>query len=379
MKIKTNKAIFWTILFSLFLISCQNNAIIEEEVQDEYSVSDQWIIIEKEQFEAEHMRVEKMATQNFSKTYQTTGKIITNYKSSAMVNTSIPGKINDVKVVLNQNINKGQLLCTVESNEFIELQKNYFIAQAQLKPVKSNYLRQKQLLEENISSEKAFFEAEAAYEILVAEVSATKAQLENMQISEELLQEGKIQNNYKIYAPIDGQIQQINSQIGEYIEPQDVLMHIVNGKNALLEFVIYADFATNIEIGQHLHFFTSVNRSRDYEAEVISVGQSMNSELQGVVCQAKILGEESLIPGSKVMLELFYNNVDLRAIDHEAILKAENKYYVLVLDKEDEERYYFKKTEVKIGESNDEFTEIHSPEIVAEVLTKGAYYINLEE
>lgn len=325
------------------------------------------------------MRVEKMATQNFSKTYQTTGKIITNYKSSAMVNTSIPGKINDVKVVLNQNIKKGQLLCTVESNEFIELQKNYFIAQAQLKPVKSNYLRQKQLLEENISSEKAFFEAEAAYEILVAEVSATKAQLENMQISEELLQEGKIQNNYKIYAPIDGQIQQINSQIGEYIEPQDVLMHIVNGKNALLEFVIYADFATNIEIGQHLHFFTSVNRSRDYEAEVISVGQSMNSELQGVVCQAKILGEESLIPGSKVMLELFYNNVDLRAIDHEAILKAENKYYVLVLDKEDEERYYFKKTEVKIGESNDEFTEIHSPEIVAEVLTKGAYYINLEE
>lgn len=379
MKIKTNKAIFWTIFLSLFLFSCQSNAVIEEEVQDENSVSDQYIIIEKQQFEAEQMKVEKLNAQNFSKTYQTTGKIITNYQSSAMVNTAIPGKINDVKVVLNQNIKKGQVLCTVESNEFIELQKNYLIAQAQLKPVQLNYLRQKQLLQENISSEKAFLEAEAAYEILLAEVSASRVQLENMQLSDDLIQSGKIQNNYKIYAPIEGQIQQINAQIGEYIEPQDVLMHIVNGKNALLEFVIYADFATNIKIGQHLHFFTSVDRTKDYEAEVISVGQSMNTELQGVVCQAKILGEESLIPGSKVMLELFYNNINLRAIDHEAILKAENKYYLLVLDKMDEESYSFKKIEVKIGESNDRFTEIHSPNIEAEVLTKGAYYINLEE
>ncbi len=105
-------------------------------------------------------------------------------------------------------------------------------------------------------------------------------------------------------------------------------MKIVNGQNALLEFVIYADFASTIEIGQHLHFFTSVDRSMEYEAEVISVGQSMNSELQGVVCQAEILGDASLIPGSKVMLELFYNNISLMAIDHEAVLKSEDKNYV---------------------------------------------------
>ncbi|NPD46462.1 MULTISPECIES: efflux RND transporter periplasmic adaptor subunit [unclassified Lentimicrobium] len=378
MKIKTYNAIYWNIIISLFFISCQNNTVIEEEAQGETTI-EEWIVIEKQAFEAEHMKLETMKAQNFSKTYQTTGKIITNYQSSAMVNTSISGKINDVKVVLNQNVEKGQVLCTVESNEFIELQKNYLVALAQLKPVKSNYLRQKQLFEENISSEKAFLEAESVYEILLAEVDASRAQLENMQLSKELLNGGKIQNYFNIYAPIEGQIQQINSQIGEYVEPQNVLMHIVNGKNALLEFVIYADFASNIEVGQHLHFFTSVDRTKDYEAKVISVGQSMNSELQGVVCQASIMGEESLIPGSKVMLELFYNNINLFAIDHEAVLKAENKYYVVVLEKEDEMRYYFKKTEVKIGESNDEFTEIKTPQIKGQILTKGAYYVNLEE
>lgn len=379
MKIKTNKTLYWSIIISLFFISCQSNVIIEEEAQDDVSASDEWIIIEKQQFEAEQMKLEKMKTHNFSKTYQTTGKIITNYQSSAMVNTSISGKINEVKVVLNQNVKKGQVLCTVESNEFIELQKDYLIALAQRKPVQSNYLRQKQLFEENISSEKAFLEAESEYEILLAELDASKAQLENMQLSEDLIKSGRIQNYFKIYAPIEGQIQQINVQIGEYIEPQNVLMNIVNGENALLEFVIYADFATNIEIGQHLHFFTSVDRSKDYEARVISVGQSMNSELQGVVCQADILGDESLIPGSKVMLELFYNNIELSAIDHEAVLSAENKHYVLVLDKEDEKGYYFKKTEVKIGESNGQFTEIISPKLDGDILAKGAYYVNLEE
>ena len=352
---------------------------MEEEVQDENPVSDEWIIIKKQQFEAEQMKLESLTVQDFSKTYQTTGKIITNYQSSAMVNSSISGKIKDVKVVLNQNVKKGQVLCTVESNEFIDLQKNYMIAKAQLKPAKANFLRQKKLLEENITSEKAFLEAESEYKILLAEVEASGAQLTNMQLSKDLLEEGEIQNNFKIYAPIEGQIQQINSQIGEYIESQTVLMQIVNGKNALLEFVIYADFASNIEIGQQLHFFTSVDRSKDYKAEVISVGQSMNSELQGVVCQAKIIGDESLIPGSKVMLELFYNNISLMAIDHEAVLTTDGKSYILVQQKEDDQAYYFEKVEVETGESNARFTEIVSPQIQGKILTKGAYFINLEE
>lgn len=352
---------------------------MEEEGQDENPVSDELIIIEKRQFEAEQMKLENLSAQNFSKTYQTTGKIITNNQSTAMVNSSIPGKINDINVVLNQNIKKGQVLCTVESNEFIGLQKNYLIALAQLKPAKANYLRQKQLFEENISSEKAFLQAESEYKILLAEVESSKAQLVNMNVPEELLQSGQIQNFFKVYAPIEGQIQQIKAQIGEYIDPQNVLMKLVNGKNALLEFVIYADFATNVEVGQQLHFFTSVDRTKDYKAEVISVGQSMNSELQGVVCQAKIIGNETLIPGSKVMLELFYNDISLLAIDHEAVLKSDNKNYVLVLQKEDEQRYYFKKTAVKIGETNAKYTEIKSPQIQNKILTKGAYFINLAE
>jgi cobalt-zinc-cadmium efflux system membrane fusion protein len=352
---------------------------VEEEVQDENPVSDALIVIDKHQFQAENMKLENLLAQNFSKTYQTTGKIITNYQSSAMVNASISGKIKEVKVVLNQNVRKGEVLCTIESNEFIDLQKNYLIAKAQLKPAKANFLRQKKLLEENIASEKAFLEAESEYKMLLAEVEASGAQLTNMQLSRDLLEEGEIQNYFNIYAPIEGQIQQINSQIGEYIESQNVLMRIVNGKNALLEFVIYADFASNIEIGQHLHFFTSVDRSKEYAAEVISVGQSMNSELQGVVCQAKIIGDESLIPGSKVMLELFYNNISLMAIDHEAVLSADGKSYILVKLKEDDQAYYFEKVEVNIGESNAQFTEIVSPQIQGEILTKGAYFINLEE
>lgn len=379
MKIKTYNTIFWSILCSLIMISCQNNTRVEEEVQIENSVSDELIIIEKQQFEAEQMKLESLNAQNFSKSYQTTGKIITNNQSTAMVNSSIPGKINDINVVLNQNIKKGQVLCTVESNEFIGLQKNYLIALAQLKPAKANYLRQKQLFEEKISSEKAFLQAESEYKILLAEVESSKAQLVNMNVPDELLQSGQIQNFFKVYAPIEGQIQQIKAQIGEYIDPQNVLMKLVNGKNALLEFVIYADFATNIQIGQQMEFFTSVDRTKEYKAEVISVGQSMNSELQGVVCQAKILGDESLIPGSKVMLELFYNNIDLPAIDHEAVIKTEDKHYVLVWEKEDEKAYYFKKTEVKIGEDNAQYTEIESPQIQGKILTKGAYFVKLEQ
>ncbi len=51
----------------------------------------------------------------------------------------------------------------------------------------------------------------------------------------------------------------------------------------------------------------------------------------------------------------------------------------LVLLNEDDQRYYFKKTEVKIGEANAKYTEIKSPPLQDKILTKGAYFINLEE
>lgn len=371
------KYIVYTLVLSMLLGACKNEENTESEsISAEES---EYIVIDKQQFAAESMKLEKIQMHEFSEAYKTTGKIITNYSSRALVNPYISGKVKEIKVTLNDFVKKNQVLFTIESEEYVELQKNYLVTQAQLKPAKSNYLRQKQLFEEKIASEKEFFQAESEYKILKAEADASKAKLDIIQIPANDLEKESINSSYAVYAPLAGQVQGLQAQIGEYVDSQDVLMEIVNDEDALLEFVIYADFANYIKVGQHLHFNTSVTQNQEYQAEVISVGQSMNTDLQGVVCRAKVLGNERMIPGSKVILQIFYNNQQKPALIHEAVIQYENKGYILVLEKEDESHYYFTKTEVKTGLLDAQFIEIKSPEIQKDVLTKGAYYINIEE
>lgn len=374
---KSMKYIVYIIMLSVVVLSCKTNQ--EEATSVQADENSEYIVIDKEQFAAESMKLEQLQMHEFSEAYKTTGKIITNYSSQAIVNPYISGKIKDIKVTLNDIVHKGQVLVTIESEDYVELQKNFLITQAQLKPAKSNYLRQKKLFEEKISSEKEFLQAESEYKILKAESDASMAKLEIMQIPLSTLEEESIKSYYSVYAPLDGQVQGLQVQIGEFVDSQNVLLELVNHEDALLEFVIYADFATNIKIGQKIHFSTSVTKNREYQAEVISVGQSMNTELQGVLCQAKILGDEQLIPGSKVMLNIIYNDQKLPALIQEAVIQNEDKSYVLVKEKEDENHFYFTKTKVETGLVDAQYIEIKSPTIQAEVLTNGAYYINLEE
>jgi len=368
---------FYLLLLSMLVFSCKNN---QQEPQVEEPKNDAgFVVIDKQQFEAESMKMEKVQMHDFSESYKTTGKIITNYSSRAMVNPYISGKVKEIKVALNDLVKKGDVLFTIESEDYVELQKNYQITQAQLKPAKSNYLRQKKLFEDKISSEKEFLQAESEYKMLKAELDATLAKLSIIKIPVSTLEDGRILSTYSVYAPIDGQVQGLTKQIGEYVDPQDALLEIVNGEDALLEFVIYADFAQNIKKGQHLHFNTSVTQNFKYQAEVISVGQSMNANLQGVICQAKVLDDEAMIPGSKVILEVFYNNHIAPAVIHEAVIQNEDKSYLLVKSKEDDNDYYFTKTKVETGLVDSKYIEIKSPEISKEVLTNGAYYMNLED
>jgi len=363
-------------MLSMFMLSCNNNQ--EEKIMDEAQNDSEYVVIDKNQFKAESMKMEKIQFHEFSESYKTTGKIITNYSSRAMVNPYISGKIKEIKVALNDFVKKGEVLFNIESENYVELQKNYLITQAQLKPAESNYLRQKKLFEDKISSEKDFLQAESEYKMLKAEVDAALAKLRIMQISASALRDGEIKSYYSIYAPLDGQIQGLNTQIGEYVDPQNVLLEIVNDEDALLEFVIYADFANSIKVGQHVHFNTSVSQDQEYQAEVISVGQSMNSELQGVLCQARVLGDERMIPGSKVILQIIYNRHELPALIQEAVIQSDNKSYILVKQKEDENQYYFTKTKVETGLTDSKYIEIKSPKTDKEVLTDGAYYITLE-
>ena len=66
------------------------------------------------------------------------------------------------------------------------------------------------------------------------------------------------------------------------------------------------------------------------------------------------------------------------ALPETALLKSEDKMYVLSLEKENDESYFFNQVEVETGNVNKGFVELTSNPAISKLLINGAYNIQIE-
>lgn len=365
-----------SILLIFALGACQENpsAIENEDLETSLQIS-------KEQFNTEQMSFGMIQEHAFEKTIKTTGKIVLPPQHKALIYSAIAGKVKQVIKDFNSNIKKGELLLTVESNAFIQLQQEYLELLAEFSAVENNYNRVKTLFKEKISSQKEFIESESAFLILKAKKEGLKAQLKNLEINTKDLEQGIIQEYLKIYSPIDGVVNEIKINIGQYISPQDQLMSIVDLNGAQLHFMIYSQLVNQVEKGQNINFYSSGSPDIISKSKIKYVGKSVNKEIQGITCVADISHIEgiSFIPGMLMQVEVKTSEQRLLSIPNSSLVKSGKSYFVLLQNKEEDNIYYFEKKQVNIGQQEKDFSEILPPLFKGRILNNGSYYFNTEE
>src|SRR5690606_23279761 len=101
----------------------------------------------------------------------------------AVINAFMGGYIKNTPLLVGDVVRKGQPLVTIENPEFIALQQDYLDAAEQLKYLKSDYDRQKTMLDEKITSEKKFLQAESDYRRNLARYNGLKRSLQMLNIN----------------------------------------------------------------------------------------------------------------------------------------------------------------------------------------------------
>lgn len=365
-----------SILLIFALGACQETPSVSENEETEASIQ-----VSKEQFNNEQMSFGMIQEHAFEQTIKTTGRIVLPPQHKALIYSSIDGKVKQVVKDFNSNIKKGELLLTVESNAFIQLQQEYLELLAELSAVENNYNRVKTLFKENISSQKEFIENESAFLMLKAKKEGLKTQLKNQNINIKDLDQGIIQEYLNIYSPIDGVVNEIKINIGQYISPQDQLMSIVDLNGAQLHFMIYSQLVNQVEKGQNINFYSSGSPDIISKSKIKYVGKSVNKEIQGITCVADISHIEgiSFIPGMLMQVEVKTSEQKLLSIPNSSLIKSGNSYFVLLQNKEEDNVYYFEKIQVNIGQQEKVFSEILPPLFKGRFLNNGSYYFNTEE
>ncbi len=166
------------------------------------------------------------------------------------------GTVTAILVKEGQNVSKGQILATLDSDV---IDNSVLQLETQLALATTTYERQARLWEQNIGSEIQYLQTKAQKEGLENSMKSLRAQARKM----------------KIIAPFSGIIDQIFAKTGELTSPQMPFLRLVNLNNVYVESEVTETYLKSVKKGTEVLLnFSSIGTS--FEASISQVGNFIN-------------------------------------------------------------------------------------------------------
>lgn len=115
------------------------------------------------QFDGSEMQLGIMDSMTFPVIVDATGTIDVPPENKAVISSYAAGYVKQTPLLIGDKVKKGQFLVSLENPDYVQMQQDYLVAMEQMKYLKSEYDRQKTLIEEKITSEKNYLRAESEY------------------------------------------------------------------------------------------------------------------------------------------------------------------------------------------------------------------------
>ena len=373
------------LLLALVLTACNDSAkdgntadLASEEMHDDA------IHLSKAQFENAKMETGQLTEKPFATAVQTSGIIDVPPQSRAVVSAFAGGYIKNTPLLVGDRVSKGQRLVTLENPEFITMQQNYLETVAQLSYLKSEYERQRIMLDEKITSQKSFLKAESEYKTAVARSNSLKKNLEMLNINPASVAAGNIVSAVNIYSPIDGNVTQVFVNTGTYVSPADKIMEIMNTDHIHLELKVFEKDLLQLKKGQEILFTVPEASGETFQGEVHLVGTSIdpNSRIAMVHGHIDEKDEHNFTAGMFVEAQLVTGTANHLALPENAVVEMEGKHYVLQIENETPEEFEIHPVAVRIGPTYKGFTAIENTDAFkpdTKFLTKGGFVLLQEE
>lgn len=310
----------------------------------------QLIRVSKEQFENETMNLAELKEQPFPELIKATGMIDVPPNSRAIVSAYIGGYIKDSPLLVGDKVKKGQRLLSIENIAFLQLQQEYLETFEQLSYLESEFERQNELYREKITSKKAFLKAESDFKTARVRCNSLRKKLELLNISPARVEAGQLSSTAIIYAPLQGDIINIDVSTGTYVSPSDEIMEIVNTEHIHLEIKVFERDALRVKKGQKVLFSLPESSTEKFEGEVYLIGRSIGAD-RTVKVHVHIQEDPTatFIPGMFVESAIFTNQEMNLALPESAVNEINGKKYVLQLKSDQNGQFVFEKTEVLTG------------------------------
>lgn len=376
-----NKAFNYLIAASLLILSsCSSKTDTEISVEGEtQSIIEDAYHLTTNQFLSSKMAFGKMVPGSFHEVVKANGMFDVPPENRAYVSCYFGGIVKDIRLLPGERVKKGQVLFTLENPDYVQMQQDFLEAKGQLVYLKSDYERQKNLAQDNVTSQKNYLKSESDYTVTKVKVESLSKKLGLMNINPNTLTLENMRTTIIVMSPISGYVTEVAISRGAFLNPSELAVSIVDTDHLHLELNIFEKDLSKVKIGQQIQFRTQGDESNFKQATVYLVNKTVDAEKRTIGIHGHLSDEkpaDMFNPGMYVEAEIYTSSSSKMSLPQDAIVDIDGKYFVLVLQDSIGDSYNFIKKEVKTGLSNNSQVEIlnaYDFKEDTEFLVKGAF------
>lgn len=378
------------LLSFLLFPSCNQNAEVTHEAGEEHTEGhtaehgeeDPNITeLTEEQYRVAGIALGKPEMRQLGNTLTLTGELDLPPQNMASVSAPLGGFVKSTDLLEGMHVRKGQLLAKIENADFVTLQQDYLEAKSRLDYLELEHQRQKELSEEQVTSAKTFQQTTAEYRAAKAQVEGLAERLRLIGVNPASLQAGGISRILPIYSPIEGYVTYINANIGQYVNPTDVLFRIADTEHLHVELTVFEKDVAALQKGQLVRYSLPNETAANHRATVYLIGKEI-SEDRTVQVHAHMEEEDKdLVPGMYVQAQVALEGQQVLALPEAAVVQDNGSDFVFIYRGEEKEgeavMKQFRMVPVERGVEGGGFVQVALPAEVdtaaANFVTKGAY------
>lgn len=249
----------------------------------------------------------------------------------AVVSAPLGGYVRTAGLLPGMPVRKGQLLATLESPEFTQLQQDYLESKGRMLFLEQDYARQEQLRRDNVNAAKTFQQVASELAIMQARIAGLEQKMRQAGIPRSAVDSGRIAPAANLYAPIGGYIKRSNVNIGQHVAPTDVLFEIIGTTDLHLALHVYARDLDRVRVGQTVRFGTADEPTMDRTARVFLVGQATGEDrVFPVHGHLDARSARGLRPGMYVKAGLEAGGEEMLAVPATAVVQFEGNDYIII-------------------------------------------------
>jgi RND family efflux transporter MFP subunit len=336
--------------------------------QQEQTIGEEIVYLKEQAWKIDFANKE-VKRQTFTEIIKTTGQVLPAPGDETTIIAKSKGIITfgNNKKLIGSAVNAGETLFIISGAGLTEgnLDTKYKEAKNNYEKSKIDFERAKELVKDNVISQKYFQEIQLRYK--------------NAQTTFNTIETNYTAGGHKIMSPIQGYIKNVMISEGEHVEIGQPIAIVFQNLKLILKAELPQKYFSKLNSISSANFITA-NDSKIYSTDslngkLVSYGKSADNNAYYIPVNFEIDNNGEIIPGSFVEVLLKTNVIrDALVIPYSALIEEQENYFAYVQTSGEG----FQKRELKIGVNDGMNVQVLAGIKEGErVVTKGAYQIKL--